>query len=81
MPMWHALSIILSIKNDGDIPKIAIAKAGEVRSNINWRSQPIILESAWHKLEGNSLAGRQPLLLPTPAVWRTICCNRPQIFS
>lgn len=59
MPMWHTLSIILSIKDDEDIPKAAIAKEGKVRSNVNRHSQPISVESAQHKSEGYSLLGRR----------------------
>lgn len=43
-------SIILNNKTDQDILKVAFSKEGKVRSNINWHSQSIILESAQHKL-------------------------------
>lgn len=51
---------------------MAIIKEGRVRSNINWHSQPIILESGQHKLGWDSFLGRLFLFLPTPAICRAV---------
>lgn len=70
-------SIILNNKTDQDILKVAFAKEGKVRSNINWHSQSIILESAQHKLEQYPFLGRLSLFPPTSPICRAICLYLP----
>ena len=80
IPRLPTISIILNIKSNQNIPKMAINR-GRARSNISWHSPPIILESDWHKLGWDSVLGRLFLFLPTPAIWRAIWLILPSSLS